>query len=585
MKQKKYIFLLIVLVSQFVLGQVKFEARVSKKQLGINERLRIEFSMNKEGDNFRAPSFNGFDIVGGPSQSVSHSWVNGKRSFSKVYSYVLSPSKKGDITIGSAAIEINGQVYKSKPIKIRVTNSITKPTNPNDPNYVAAQGIHLVTELSKTNPYLNEAIVLTQKLYVHPSISISDFNTLNEPKLTGFWSQDISDRQLTIERGEYQGNPYNYVVLKRTVLYPQTIGKIKIKSLKLDVLVNVPTNRRDFFGRRLSQTVHQKVSTQQRIINVKALPEAGKPEGYTGAVGQFDFDVTVDKNTLKSGESFKAVVRVKGVGNLKLFELPKLVVPSSLEVYEPEHSEKVKTSYLGMQGQIKDTYTIVPQYKGNYPIKPVSFSYFNPKTEQYVTLNSVQHNIDVLTGSVNTNASNSESSPQQKTIAKTHKFRSFKTETTLLPISKKHFFRTKLFWMLLLLPLLFIPLFWLIRKFKTNRKKDVIGNKQRKADKLAKKYLSEAKKNLNNKEAFYESLHKSLHNYLKAKLHLETSEFSQDKLQTIFAKNKVDSATSQQFLKLLDNCNLARFTPISATEMQKDYNAAVQVIHAIDKIL
>ncbi len=589
MKSKKHIFLFLLIAVQSLFAQVKFEARVSKRQLGINERLRIEFSMNQEGDNFKAPSFTGFDVVGGPSQSVSHSWINGKRSFSKVYAYILSPKKKGNITIAPASIEIEDKIYQTKPLQLLVTSPITKPTNPNDPNYVASQNIHLVTEVSNTSPYLNEAITVTQKLYIHPSIGISDFNTLNAPKLTGFWSQDVSDKQLKIERGEYQGSPFNYVVLKRTVLYPQTTGKIKIKPLTLDVLVSIPTNRRDFFGRPLKQTVHQKVSAQLKIIDVKSLPEAGKPDGFTGAVGQFEFDVTVDKTTLKSEESLKATVLVSGEGNLKLFQLPKLVVPSSLEVYEPEHKENVRTNYAGMRGIIKEIYTIVPQYKGTYPIHPLSFSYFNPKTAKYITLKSVSHVVDVLTGKTNqnpvNNTNNKQGTQQQNVVTNKNQFQSFQTKTTLVPMTKHQFFRSNMFWYMLLLPLLIIPLVFVLKQFRANAKQDVRGNKLRKADKLAKKFLSEARKNLNDKETFYESLHKALHNYLKAKLQMETSEFSTDKIKSIFNKKGIDATTSSQFIQLIENCNLARFTPVSSIAMQQDYESAVHVINAIDKVL
>ena len=114
---------------------------------------------------------------------------------------------------------------------------------------------------------------------------------------------------------------------------------------------------------------------------------------------------------------------------------------------------------------------------------------------------------------------------------------------------------------------------------------DVVGGKIKRADKLAKKFLSEAKKNLNNKEQFYESLHKSLHNYLKAKLQVETSEFSKEKIAAIFSENEIDQETTALFVNLIEACNLARFTPISSDAMQQDYETAVSVISAIDKTI
>jgi hypothetical protein len=586
MKLKSSILFLLLVTSQLLFSQVEFTANVSKKKLGINERLRVDFEMNSEGDNFSPPAFSGFTVVGGPSQSVSHSWINGKRSFSKTYTYILSPKKRGKFTIKQAEIVIEDETYKTIPINVEVVAAIAKPKNPNDPDYVAQENIHLVAEISNTSPFLNEAITIIYKLYVGPSVNVSNFNPIDNPKFADFWSQNIDIKQLKIEQGVYKGQDYRFVILRKSVLLPQKTGKLTIEPLTLDVVVNVPTNRRDFFGGRQYQSVNQKVAAGNRTINVKPLPQESKPASFTGAVGEFEFDVTTNKTALKSGESLEASVKVSGRGNLKLFELPKLVLPSSLEVYEPEHKENVRTNLAGMSGTISDTYTIVPQFKGNYPVSKLEFSYFNPKTAQYYTLNSIEHLVEVLTGPVNTNAepsSNNSGALQQNIVVNNNQFRSFKTNLNLELIETNQFFKSTLFWCLLLLPLLAIPLVLIFQKKKALIANDVKGNKIRKADKLAKKFLSEAKKNLNNKDAFYESLHKSLHNYLKAKLQIETSEFSKEKITALFEKNEINTETTINFVSLIESCDLARFTPMTSDAMQQDFDKAVRVISEIDK--
>ena len=121
------------------------------------------------------------------------------------------------------------------------------------------------------------------------------------------------------------------------------------------------------------------------------------------------------------------------------------------------------------------------------------------------------------------------------------------------------------------------------RREKEKRNADVFGNKIRKADKLAKKYLSEAKRALGIKEAFYIALEKALHNYLKAKLHIETSDLSKDKIQALLAEKSVDASVVSEFIEILKNCELARYTPISNVEMQQDYDKAAKTISLIDK--
>jgi hypothetical protein len=160
------------------MAQVQFEAKVSKNTLGVNERLRIEFSMNADGDNFVPPDFEacGFRVVGGPSQSVSQSWINGRSSFNKSYIYVLLPTRKGALTLKQSAIEINGQIYKTSPIRINVTNAVELPKDLNEmPVINADDNIYLVADISKTDPYLNEPITVVYKLYFSYNIGISNW--------------------------------------------------------------------------------------------------------------------------------------------------------------------------------------------------------------------------------------------------------------------------------------------------------------------------------------------------------------------------------------------------------------------------
>jgi hypothetical protein len=561
---------------------------VSKKTLGINERLRIDFEMNMDGDNFNPPEFNDFTIVGGPNTSVSNSWVNGKRSYSKTYSYFLAPKKRGKFSIKQATIEIEGEIYKTFPVTITVTAAVDTPNSQNTAEDVASENIHLVAEISKTNPYLNEAITVVYKLYVSPDTGVSNWREKDNPRYNDFWSQNIEIKGLNVEKGEYNGEEYRYVVLRKTVLYPQKIGELKLEPLVLDVTVEVPTNRSDIFGRPIMAKVPKTVTAGSRTIRVKALPEAGKPSDFKGAVGEFDFKVTTTKDQLNATESLQAKIEVSGKGNLKLFELPKLTVPSSLEVYEPEHQENVRTNLNGMQGTISDTYTLVPQFKGKYPLPSVSFSYFDLKTERYKRISSSEIIIDVLEGpmaSTNNATAPITSGTKQTVKPNTTSFAFIKTETSLRPISSKSFFKTTPFWLLLLLPFLAIPIAILIRKKKDERLADVMGNRIRKADRLAKKYLSSAKKNLGQKEAFYVALEKALHNYLKAKLNIETSDFNKEKIDALLQQKSIDTNVISEFIALIENCELARYTPITQVTMQNDYDKASKTISLIDKQL
>ncbi|MFT5242439.1 MAG: hypothetical protein ACJA1H_000499 [Glaciecola sp.] len=568
-------------------AQVKFEAKVSKTKLGKNERLRIDFVMNKDGDNFESPDFANFQVIGGPNTSVSNSWLNGVHSYSKTYSYFLAPQKQGRFIIKSASIEIAGVVYKTKAITVQVTHAVKRPNDPYNLDGVASENIHLVAEVSKGNPYLNEAITVVYKLYVSPNTGVSNWRELENPRYNDFWSQKIDTKGLRIQNGTYKGEDYRFVVLRKTVLYPQKTGELEIEPLKLDVTVEVPTNRRDIFGGMHMAKTNRTVSAGSRTINVKPLPEEGKPADFTGAVGDFKFNVMTSKSELNASESLRATVQVTGKGNLKLFQLPKLTLPSSLEVYEPEHNETIRTYLGGMQGSISDGYTIVPQYKGKYPIPSISFSYFDLATETYKRVSSGEIIIDVIEGPINTSSGDDNlattNGDKKEVTLNSDQFAFVKTEANLKPIASNNFFRSTSFWSSLLSPFLLIPLALVYRREKEKRNADVFGNKIRKADKLAKKYLGEAKKALGHKEAFYIALEKALHNYLKAKLQIETSDFSKEKIEEILIERRVNEPAVKEFISILEHCELARYTPITTVEMQQDYDKSASTISIIDK--
>ena len=589
MKLRFYIFLFfaITIISNLNAqdDSISFEAVLSKKSLGINENLRVDFKMNKDGDNFTPPSFKGFTVVGGPNQSVSNMWVNGKRTFSKSYSYFLTPNKKGSLIIGQATIEIDDNIYKTLPVKISVSESVAVSKDPNDPTYVVNENLHLVAEISNTNPYLNEGISIVYKLFYSPQINVTNVGEIETPEFENFWSQNIKIPRLQIERGSFKGDNYNFVTWKKTILYPQKSGKLDILPLSLDVSVDVPTNRRDFFGNRIYNQVSKKVTAGKRSINVKALP-GNAPESFNGAVGKFDIKLNTNKTELNASESLQAIVKISGKGNLKLFSPPSVQVPNSLEKYDPEYNEKVSTSLAGMKGFISNTYTLVPQFQGKYPIRSVEFTFFNPQLNKYETINSEDIIINVLEGPLsldenNINTINTQSS--NNILPSINQFKFIKTDSDLVKINSKPFIYSLSFYLILIFPVLAILLLVIFFKSNNITSSKLKESKSRRANKLAKKYLSDARKNLENKDMFYVALEKALHNFLKSKLFIETSDYSKEKISKLLYSKDIEKESLELFIKLIENCEFARFTPASEFKINNDYENAVKVITKIDK--
>ncbi|MEY2739378.1 MAG: hypothetical protein RL259_1287 [Bacteroidota bacterium] len=592
---KKSVVVFFLFLYSFVAAQVKFEAQTDRDVYGLNERFPIAFSINNEGDNFQGPKFPGFKAEGpfiNKGNQTSITIINGKmtqkREITTQVVYYLTPTKKGTFTIGSASIEFNGTVYKTVPIKITISDPIQMPSYPGQnqrqqQNYNFGEGIHLVGELSTKTAYVNEPVTVIYKLYFPYNSSVSNLRNFQAPKYQDFWSQYIDMKQLRAEKGKYNGKDYSVVALRKVILYPLEAGSKRIEPFKIDVDAEVPTGRSDWFGRMEMTTVEKALSTGMQTITVKPLPEKGKPASFTGAVGAFDFKVIPSKTKLKAGESLDLEVSVSGKGNLKLFTLPKPVVPSSLEMYDPAHQENVQTPVTGMIGKVSDRYTIIPQFKGKYTIKPITFSYYDVKTSSYKTIASQEIIIDVLEGDGVLAASNTKTNKQ--VIQKKQVFQYNKLKSEFDVKSKVDFLGSGLFYSLLIAPLLLIPVVVVLRKQKEAKDADAFGNRVRKNNRLVKKYLSDAKKQMGDKVPFYLAMEKALHNFLKAKLHIETVEMSKDNIVELLQQKNTNESSITQFMALMNDCEFARYAPATDTAMNNDFDRAIEIITDLEKQL
>lgn len=588
--KKIFLVLFVSIFYTTVSAQVKFEAQTERSSYGLNERIQLVFTINNEGDNFEPPKFPSFKAEGpfiNRGNQTAITIVNGKvtqkREISTQVIYYLTPTKKGTFTIGAASIEYDGTVYKSAPIKITITDPIQMPTypgqQPTNVNY--GEGIHLVAELSTKNPFVNEPVTVVYKLYFEPRSTVGNFRNFKAPKYDDFWSQYIDMKQLRAERGKYNGKDYSMVVLRKVILYPLEAGAKTIEPFKIDLDAEVPTGRRDWFGEYEMRVIEKSLSTGTQTINVKPLPEKGKPESYSGAVGNFDFNVIPSKTKLKAGESLDLEVSVSGKGNLKLFTLPKPVAPSALEMYEPSHTENVQTPLTGMTGKISDKYTIIPQFKGKYTIKPLTFSYYDLASKSYKTITSKEITIEVEEGD-GTVVANVPSSNKQ-VIEKKEVFQYNKLKTEFVSKSREDFLGTGLFYSLLFAPLLLIPIVMIARKQKEAKDADVVGNRVRNNNRLVKKYLSEAKKQMGDKVPFYMAMEKALHNFLKAKLHIETVEMSKENIVELLQQRNASEESINRFIELMNDCEFARYAPATDIAMTNDFERAVERISELEK--
>jgi hypothetical protein len=590
---KKLLLLFVFLCNLSVQAQdVVFEASTPKSSYALNERIPLLFTIKNEGDNFEPPNLDSFDVNGPITTKGKTSIdviINGKKMSKRVVQtqmiYYLKARKIGNFTINSATFEYEGKTFKSNPITIKVTEAVEEPIDPNSPDFKAGQGTFVVAEITKNNIYVNEPTTLVYKFYFDPSFRLRNYLETNTPKINGFWNQVVEIGDQRPVYATYNGKQYGMIVLKKVLLYPLENGNKVIDPLTLEIEVGVPFLQ-DFgiVQREVYRSVIKTLTTQVVNVSVKDLPE-NQLESFSGAVGKLSFKITPSKTQVKQGETINLEVVAQGTGNLKLFSLPKPIFPKSIEGFEPEHKEKVTILAEAMTGSISDVYTIIPQEKGKITIEPVAFSYFNIETKKYETLFSEPIVLDVL--------DNPNFTPNDKTIVqnnseaqkKKNTFQFIEQQTSFKALAKKDFFESALFYILLLVPIIFIPIIVLVRKKKQAIDADFVGNKIKRNTRLARKYLADAKKQLGNKVPFYLAMEKALHNFLKAKLRIETSEMSKENIEELLLQKNAQTETVASFIALMNNCEYARYAPATDVAMQADYENAVNLISELQKQL
>lgn len=584
MKWTRNIFIVALLaISQLAMAQVRFTARVNKNHVGKNEEFTLEFTVNAMARNFEAPDLSDFYVLRGPSRSQSTQIINFERSEQMSISYVLRPKTTGMLSIASATIVVDGTEYRSQPLAIQVSDESPRRNDPNDPYSIAAKSAFIKVVTSKTTVYQGEPFVASYKLYFNADIG--RFEVLEQPDFTGFYKSDIELKTIKQDQETYKGERFNTGIIGQMVLIPQRSGSIRPGLVEIKLPTAVPTNRRDIFGRTVTQTVNQTSTDNFPGIMVKALPDKGKPSNFDGAVGDYKLDVSLSREELTANESVTLTIKVSGSGNIKLIDLKKPEIPSAFEAYDPKYSESISVNGGGMSGSKTYEYLLIPRYGGTYKIPEVKFSFFNPRTARYETLTSPEKEITVTGGKPMPGSSGGVVSGEKEDVNFIGKDILFiKTKSGAFKKQGESFLNSAGFYAGLgTIGATFAGMiaFFL---FTTTRKVDMRQTKSLKASKMARKHLSQAKKELDtgNSEAFYLELSSALWGYFSDKFSIPQSKLTKDLIHETLLEKGIDKSTADHVNNIMNRAEMARFTTASSTTPSADYEETALLITKID---
>lgn len=591
----------------------KLTAQVSKNKVVTGEVFQISFTVNGSMSGFKAPAFSDFDVYSGPNQSTSMQIANGNMSQTVSYSYMIAARKEGKFTIGAASCVINGAKSESNPITIEVAKGNPQQQqqqrqqqqqNPfggafggedeqaQQSQGVSAEDLFIRTYVSKRQCYLGEQIVVTQKIYARTNITHRGMQNAKLPSFDGFWSKAEERKgNLPINTENLDGVSYGVVDLSQTYLFPQRSGKLTIDPIELDWVVRVKSKRQQsifdqFFGGG-GQDVVVKLKSKPVTIDVQALPEAGKPDNFTGAVGNFSFNAKLNHDKVKANESLNLKLTISGKGNISLVSTPKINFPDGFETYEPKVNETVSTTN-GVSGTKTYEYLVIPRKSGEFILKDINFSYFDVEKKKYVTLPSPEIKITVDAADPNSSGSAQVYNPKHEILTEENDIRYIKTGDLKLHAADEEFFSSwKHFGLLGLIAVLFIG-FLVARNNYLKSQSDVVGVKQKRAIKIARTQLALAEKfkNENKQDDFYNEVHTALNNYLSDKLNIPVADLSKDTITENLIKKFVSSETISTLITTLNDCEYARYAPAAA---EKDlglvYNNTIDLITKIENEL
>lgn len=590
---------IILLVAGFgkeVAGQQPSFNASGPKVVAVGEQFQLSWELNSNGENFQPPSLEGFMKIQGPSigSSSSVSNINGKmeRVDKYTYSYILAGKTEGVFEIQPASIVVKGRKISSNSLKIEVVKGQSGLRNNNaaqssgNPTGVADDDVYVRVELSKTEAFMGEQIVATLKIYSRTNQI--QFTDAKFPQFDGFVSSEVSDVPNTLQRENVNNEVVYTGVFKKLILIPQRTGQLSIDPFELSCNVNVQDGYgRDFFGRTVPRfkTMSLQLKSKPRSISVKALP-GSQPADFTGAVGQFEFSASLDKNQVKTNDAISLKIKVSGKGNIKLVEALKINFPSDFDSFDPKVSENIAVDDRGSSGTKTFEYLLIPRYAGDFTIPSVSFSYFDINSGRYQTKTSEFFQIHVEKGEGDSQSAVVSGSISKKDVQLLGKDIRFLKDDLGLTKKGDYFFGSGSFWlMLILLPLLlFIALILKSRYDKDSS--DVMKMKNKRATAKALKRLKDAELALKQSDdkRFFEALLLSLYGFFSDKLLIPVAELNRDSLNSKLNSQGIEAQIIQEMNQLLDTCEYSRYAPSGGKEeIQKHFDQAVKLIQQLDR--
>ena len=595
--------------------KVTFEAN-SPLTVAVGEPFRVEFALNAMPDDgtFKAPAFEGFDVIAGPAEARGQSIQIVNNAMTRVINYtityVLVPQGAGNVTVGAAEIAVEGTTYRTKPLAIEVVDEGKAPGGGGSAaggqpqrreeassesaaqSKVAKDDILLRAIVSRTSVFKGEPLRVTFKLYER--VPVVGYNDVKFPSFNGFWAQELNTENARRERETFNGKVYETLVAKEYLLYPQQAGTLVIEPAEITAVAQVIIQSRrsldPFFGGGHDfVNVPRKVQSPRINVTVKPLP-TGAPASFSGAVGSFTMDAVLPQERLAANSAATYTVKISGTGNLTFVQAPKLTLPASFEQYNVKTTESINTSAAGISGYRQFEYPFIARAEGTYEVEPVEFSYFDPSRMQYMTLKSKALELEITPdakggGDALVVQGRGMSKEEVKLLGQDIRF--IKLGSPQLRSVREPFLFSAAYWVLFFGILILFAMVYVALRRQIRESQNVALLRGKRANKVAVQRFRAAKRYMEeqNRHAFYEEMLRALWGYMSDKFNIPVANLTKENVREELHKRGVSSEESQRFTAIITKCDEAQYSPAASARMTEVYGEGVDIISRIEAMI
>jgi len=405
-------------ISSLGAADISVTAEMSRPEISAGEmaELQIKVTGAQQADVPQQIAVDGLQVrLTGQSTQVQ--MVNFKVSSSVVYSYIVMPLRTGNFTIPGVTITADGRQFRTAPLQFAVADTraapapaVQQPAPVAPPPFPGLQppprrarpAAQRVDEsrlsfgeisCAKKAIFAGEVVPVEIRYYFDANYQVQvrgkvDFGS------EGIVAERFPEPKET--REERDGTVYNVLTFK-TLLSAVKPGTIDVPPAKLDCQVQVPGGAppgfddpifRQLMGGQspFMQSRDLQVKTTPLHLEIMPLPKEGRPSSFSGAVGQFDIDAVVPNPKPAPGDPVTLSVKIGGKGNFKGMGAPVLTDDEGWRSYPP--TDKFDgTDELSYSGVKSFDFTLIAQ-EAKKASPGAEFSYFDPTTAKYVTLNT-----------------------------------------------------------------------------------------------------------------------------------------------------------------------------------------------------